>query len=79
MTFSEAILKTRVFLPFHPFIVQALGYFDIVPFQLPPNSHCLIVAFYIVVSEFCGVALSFVHFALIYGLKALAKQPDFGT
>ena len=63
MTFSEAILKTGVFLPLHPFIAQVLDYFDIVLFQLLRTSHHLIVAFYIVCSEFCGVAPSVVHFA----------------
>ena len=77
MTFSEAILKTGVFLPVHPFVVQVLDYFDIVPFQLPPNSYRLIVAFYIVFLEYCGVALSVVHFAFMYGLTALAKHAGF--
>ena len=77
MTFSEAILKTVVFLPLHPFIIQVFDYFDIVPFQLPLNSHRLIVAFYIVFSEFYDVALSVVHFAFIYRLKALAKHAGF--
>ena len=77
MTFSEAILKMEVFLPLHPFVVQVLNYFDIVPFQLPPNSHRLIVAFYIVFSEYCSVAPSVVYFAFIYELKALAKHVEF--
>ena len=33
MTFSDAILKIRVFLPLHPFVPQVLDYFDIVPFS----------------------------------------------
>ena len=77
MTFSEMILKMEVFLPLHPFIVQVLNYFVIVPFQLPPNSHHLIVSFYIIFSEYCGVVPSIVHFAFIYGLKALAKHGGF--
>ena len=46
MTFSEAILKTGVFLPLHPFIVQVLDYFDIVPFSAPPkltSPYCVIL------------------------------------
>ena len=77
MTFSKAILKTGVFLPLHPFIVQVLDYFDIVPFQLPPNSHRLIIVFCIIFSKHCGVTPSVVHFAFIYGLKALAKHAKF--
>ena len=77
MTFSEAILKMGVFLPLHPFVIQVLEYFEIVPFQLPPNSHRLIVAFYIVFSEYCGVAPSMVYFEFIYGLKAFAKHVGF--
>ena len=77
MTFSEVILKTGVFLPLYPFIDQVLDYFDIVPFQLPPNFYHLIVAFYIAFLEFCGVAPSAVHFAFIYRLKALAKYARF--
>ena len=85
MTFSKAILKTWVFLSLHPFIVlslhpfiaQVLDYFDIVPFQLPSNSHLLIVTFYFVFSKYYGVAPSVVHFAYIYGLKALAKHVGF--
>ena len=48
VTFSEVILKTGVYLSLHPFIVQVLDFFDIICFQLPSNSHRLIVAFYIV-------------------------------
>ena len=77
MAFNEAILKMGVYLPFHPFIVQVLDYFGVVPFQLPLNSYRLIVAFYIVFLEYCGVAPSVVHFAYIYGLKALAKYARF--
>ena len=77
MTFSEAILKTGVYLLLHRFIVQVLNYFDIVPFQLPPNSHHLIMAFYIVFSEYYGVAPSVVHFVYIFRLKALAKHVGF--
>ena len=77
MTFSEAILKMGVFLPFHPSIAQVVDYFDIVPFQLPPNSHHLIVAFYIVFSEFYGVMPLVVHFTFIYWFKALAKYARF--
>ena len=76
MTFSEAILKMEVFLPLHPFVVQVLNYFDIVPFQLPPNSHRLIVVFYIVFSEYYGVMPSVVYFVYIYGLNALAKHDE---
>ena len=77
MTSSEAILKTGVFIPLHPFIVQVLDYFDIVPFQLPPNSHHLIVAFYIIFLKCCDVVPSVVHFAFIYKLKALYKHVKF--
>ena len=77
MTFSEAILETGVFLPLHPFVVQVLDYFDIAPFQLPLNSHCLIVVFYIVFSEHYGVAPSVVHFVFVYELKAIAKHIGF--
>ena len=77
MTFSEAILKTGVFLSLHPFIDQVLDHFDIVPFQLPPNSRHLIVVFYITFSEFYGVAPLIVHFVFIYRLKAFAKHVGF--
>ena len=77
MTFSEIILKTGFYLPLHPFVAQVLDYFNIVPFQLPSNFYRLIVAFYIVFSEYCGVTSSVVHFAYIYGLKALAKHAGF--
>ena len=65
MIFSKAILKTGVYLLLHPFVAQILDYFDLVPFQLPSNSHRLIVVFYIIFSEYCGFALSVVHFAYI--------------
>ena len=77
LVFPEEIFKMRVFLPLHPFVVQVLDYFDIIPFQLPPNSHCLIVAFYIISSEYCSFMPSVVHFEFIYGLKALAKHTGF--
>ena len=77
MTFSEAILKMGVYLLLHPFVVKVLNYFDIVPFQRPPNSRRLIMVFYIVFSEYWVVAPSVVHFALIYRLKALAKHTIF--
>ena len=38
-------MKRGVYLLLHPFVVQVLDYFDIVPFLLPLNSHRLIVAF----------------------------------
>ena len=74
MTFSKAILKKGVYLSLHPFIAQVLDYFDIAPFQLPPNFHRLIVEFYIGFSEYCGVTPLVVHFAYIYRLRALAKH-----
>ena len=77
MTSSEAILKMRVYLLLHFFVAQVLDYFDIVPFQLPLNSHRLIVAFYIVFSEYCGVVPLVVHFAYIFRVKALAKHMGF--
>ena len=77
MAISEAILKTKVFLPLHFFIDQVLKFFDIVPFQLSPNSYRLIVAFYIALSELCKTAPSIRHFAFIFGHKALAKHVRF--
>ena len=35
------------------------------------------MAFYIIFSEYCGVAPSMVHFAYIYRVKALAKHVGF--
>ena len=77
MAISEAILKNGVFFPLYPFIGQVLEFFDIVPFQLSPNSYRLIVAFYIAFLELCKTAPSVGHFAFIFGLKALAKHPGF--
>ena len=77
MAISEAILKTRVFLPLHPFTDQVLEYFDIVPFQLSPNSYSLIVAFYIAFSELYKTVPIVGHFAFIFRLKALSKHPRF--
>ena len=77
MTFSKAILKTRVYLLLHPFVVQVLDYFNVILFQFLPNSHHLIVAFYIVFLEYCGVAPSVIHFAYIFKLKTLAKYTEF--
>ena len=77
MAISEAILKTKVFLPLHSFIDQVLEFFDIVPFQLFPNFYHLIVTFYIAFSELYKTAPSIGHFAFIFGLKALAKYPRF--
>ena len=67
----------RVYFLLHPFLAQLLDYFDIVPFQLPPNSHHFIVTSYIIFSEYCGVAPSVVQFIYIYGLKAIAKHVGF--
>ena len=47
MAFSEAILKAGVFLPLHPFIYQVFQFFDMVPFQLTPNSFRIIIVFFI--------------------------------
>ena len=77
MAINKAILKTGVFLPFYPFIEQVLEFFDIVPFQLSPNSYRLIVAFYIAFLELCQTAPTVGHFAFIFGLKALAKHFGF--
>ena len=70
-------MKTGVFLPFHHFIEQVLEFFDIVPFQLSPNSYRLIVAFYIAFSELCKTTPIIGHFAFIFEVKALAKHPGF--
>ena len=77
MAISEVILNTKVFLPFHPFIEQVLEFFDIVPFQLSPNSYRLIVVFYITFSELCKIAPIVGHFVFIFGLKALVKHSGF--
>ena len=77
MAISETILKIKVFLPFHPFIEQVLEFFDIVLFQLSPNSYRLIMAFYISFLELCKTAPTVGHFAFIFWLKALAKHPGF--
>ena len=78
MAISEAILKTRVFLPLHPFIDQVLEFFAIVPFQLSPNSYHLIVAFYISFLEIYKTAPTVGHFSFIFWLKVLAKHHGFG-
>ena len=77
MAISEGILKTRVFSPLHSFIDQVLECFDIVLFQLSPNSYHLIMAFYIAFSELCKTASSVRHVIFIFRLKALAKHPGF--
>ena len=55
MAISEVILKAGVFLPLHLFTDQVLQFFDIVPFQLTLNFYRIIVAFYMIFSEACGV------------------------
>ena len=77
MAISEAILKVGVFLPLHPFIDQVLQFFDIVPFQVTPNSYRIIVAFVIAFFEACGVKPSLGHFTYIFGIKATAKHAGF--
>ena len=77
MTFKEAILKMRIYVPLHPFVAQVFDYFDIVSFKLPPNSHRLIVEFYVIFLEYYGVVPLVAHFAYIYGLKAFAKHAVF--
>ena len=78
MAISEAILKTGVFLPLHPFIDQVLEFVDIVSFQLSLNSYSLIVAFYIAFSKLCKTIPIVRHFAFIFRLKALASILGFG-
>ena len=77
MAISEVILKTRVFLPLHPFIDQVLEFFDIISFQLSLNSYRLIVVFYIAFLELYKTMPIVGHFAFIFGLKALAKHLGF--
>ena len=77
MAISEMTLKAGVFLPLHPFIDQALQFFDIVPFQLTPKSHCIIMAFFIAFLKMCRVKPSLEHFASIYGIKFVAKHTRF--
>ena len=77
MAISEAILKAGVFLPLHPFIDQVLQFFDIVSFQLSPNSYLVIVAFFITFLEACEVEPSLGHFTHIFGIKVIAKHAGF--
>ena len=76
MAFSEAILKAGVFLPLYPFINEVLWFFDVVPFQLTPNSYRIIVTFYIAFTE-AGFEPSISHFAYMFGIKAVVKHAGF--
>ena len=51
VTFSEAIIRGGVSIHLHPFVIEALDYFNLVPFQLNPNSIHTMVAFYITFME----------------------------
>ena len=73
MAISKAILKARVFLPLHSFIDQVLQFFDIVLFQLTPNSYHIMMAFFITFSEARMVEPSLGHFAYIFGIKVVVK------
>ena len=77
MALSEAILKAGVLLPLHPFIDQVLQFFDIVPFQLTPNSYCIIMVFFISFSKACGIEPSIGHFAYVFRIKAIMKHVEF--
>ena len=79
MTFSETILKTGVFLPLHPFIAQVLDYFDIVPFQLPPNSIALLWRFTSFSQSFAVLRLQLFTSHLYTGSRPLLNIRDFGT
>ena len=77
MAFSGAILKAGVSFPLHPFIDEVLQFFDVVSFQLTPNSYCIIVAFYIAFIDSYGFKSSVSHFAYVFGIKALTKHTGF--
>ena len=75
--FSEAIMQGDASIPFHPFLVEVLDYFNLVHFQFTPNSICTMVAFYIAFIEANIGESSTVEFAYIYCIKALAKNEGF--
>ena len=77
MAFSEAILKAGVSLPLHSFIGEVLRFFDVVPFQLNPNSYSIMVTFYIAFTEACRFKPSIGHFAYVFGIKAVTKYAGF--
>ena len=51
VAFYEAIIWGGASIPLRPFLVEVLDYFNLVPFQLTPNSLRTIVSFYIAFME----------------------------
>ena len=52
-------------------------FFDMVLFQLTPNSYDIIVTFYILFIEACRLEPSVGHFAYVFRIKAVAKHTRF--
>ena len=74
VAFFEAIIQGGVSIPLHPFLVEVLDYFNLVPFQFTPNSIGTMVAFYIAFMEVDIGEPFVVEFTYIYCIKALTKN-----
>ena len=58
----------------HRFVIEVFDYFNLVLFQITPNSICIMVAFYIAFKDANIVEPSAVEFAYIYCIKALRMK-----
>ena len=77
VTFSEEIIRGGAFVSLHPFIVEVLDYFNVVPFKFTLNSIRTMVAFYIAFMEADTGESSAVEFAYVCCIKALARNERF--
>ena len=74
ITFSEVIMRGGASILLHPFVVEVLDYFNLIPFQLTPNSFRNIMTFYIIFMEIGIREPSTDVFAYVYCIKVLAEH-----
>ena len=72
--FSKAIISGGASLPFYPFLVEVLDYFNVVHFQFTLNSFYTMVGFYITFIEVDIGEPLVGEFAYVYCIRALARN-----
>ncbi|PON72087.1 hypothetical protein PanWU01x14_069290, partial [Parasponia andersonii] len=69
-SFSEVVLKCGVHLPLHPYIKSIIDYYEVVPFQLTPNTYRYMVGLYILYHKLGLETPSPEEFAWFYQVKS---------
>uniref|UniRef100_A0A803QBF7 Transposase (putative) gypsy type domain-containing protein n=1 Tax=Cannabis sativa TaxID=3483 RepID=A0A803QBF7_CANSA len=74
---SIPILRCGVILPFHHFVKAILTHYDVSPFQLTPNSYCIILGFYAMYMEYTQGEPTVNDFSYFYDMKNVGHDNGF--